>query len=193
MTNIIGVGGLLRSGKDSFADELVEYFGAIKLGMSDPLIDALVTVNPLIPIEDTAETLRLSELIERVGYVKAKEQPEVRSLLQRFGTEWGRKKVSEDFWVDLARERVLDASFAGGFPVVITGMRFPNELRMITGYDVKGETVWINRPGLVAGNHPSENSVTSNDFDVVIDNDGDLLDLETKALAFGEERGWFRV
>jgi hypothetical protein len=184
---IVGLGGLLRSGKDSFADELVDQFGAVKMGMSDPLIKALTTLDPLIPLEESTETIRLSELVERVGYVNAKKEPEVRALLQRFGTEVGREQFGKDFWVDIAASRVLDVAETGR-AVVITGIRFPNEVDMIGR--IGGESVWIERPGLVTAGHPSESSVHADDFDTVIHNDGDLLDLQDEAINFGDSRNW---
>lgn len=49
---LIGIGGKLGSGKDTAADFLVQEYGFIKLGMSDPLHAALMTQNPWIRVED---------------------------------------------------------------------------------------------------------------------------------------------
>lgn len=171
---LIGLGGLLRSGKDAVADHLTAAHGFVKIGMSDALHIALLTLDPMI---DTTGK-RYSTLIAEVGYVEAKTLPEVRSLLQRLGTEVGREMIGQNVWSDITAARV-DKLLAAGQPVVVTGIRYPNELQMIRA--LGGRTMWVARPGVEApagmAGHTSENSVAATDFEGVIDNSGTLDDL----------------
>lgn len=193
---LIGLGGRLRSGKDEVADRLVAEHGYVKIGMSDALHEAMLAIDPLIGFEEmvlvrkTSEGVqfrrdtpsRYSEVIERFGYVEAKKLPEVRRLLQQLGTEVGRNMVGENVWVNIMA-RKIDDHRAAGHPVVVTGIRFPNEVEMIR--ELGGTSVWIDRPGVEAPTegtaaHASENSVGADDFAVILDNSSTLEDLRLR-------------
>jgi hypothetical protein len=200
LTLVIGVGGLLTAGKDVFADRLVDKHGFIKLGMSDVLAESLYALDPVVGGRflgqtQTFEFMRYQELVDRVGYVEAKKNNEVRRLLQALGTEVGRKLLGENIWVDTARARILELA-AMGEDVVITGIRFPNELEMITNLGlpagpahahVDGTTVWVDRPGIEVGTHASEATLDQNDFEYVLHNTGTLQALETRSDALLDE------
>lgn len=187
---LIGIGGLLQHGKDTVADYLVEKHGWVKMGMSDPLNEALLTLNPWVKIDThiSHPILRMvqfspgfyayQEVYAVLGYVRAKEIPDVRAYLQRLGTEVGRNLLGENTWVNAA-ERQIEQHTADGSNVILTGVRFPNEVEMIRRQG--GELWWVERPSLVnadaSATHSSENSVTREDFDRVIFNDGTLIDL----------------
>jgi hypothetical protein len=187
MPLVILVGGRLTSGKDTFADHLVAAHGFVKLGMSDTLAEALYRLDPWIPILETPqgrELLRYQRIVDQVGYVQAKKNPEVRRLLQILGTEVGRQLLGQNIWVDAAKKKILELTSAGK-DVVITGIRFPNELRL--GYDLSNNhstpaaSVWVTRPSVEQGNstHASEGSVSADDFEYVLTNDKDLKSLYT--------------
>lgn len=178
---VIGLGGKLRSGKDAVADHLVAEYGFKKMGMSDALHEAMLAIDPWILGGDKYVAIRYSALCEEVGYVEAKKNPEVRRLLQNLGTEVGRNMIGENTWVNIMARKVDDYLYADQ-PVVVTGIRFPNELTMI--HQFAGHVVWIDRPseqadGAVA-QHASENGVSGSQFDRVIVNDGTLEDLYAK-------------
>lgn len=203
MSRIIGIGGKLASGKDAISDHLVDKHGWVKIGMSDALAEALYALDPWIvtiesPIDrkffrwwrswftkesafQEIDLIKYSALVDQVGYVKAKENSEVRRLLQMLGTEVGRKIIGDSTWTDIVVRRAKEAAkTAPG--VIITGIRYPNELDMITD-ELEGELWWVVRPSLQAGSnagHSSENSVFETDFDRTIRNDGTLEDLYTK-------------
>lgn len=56
-------------------------------------------------------------------------------LLQLLGTEWGRKNVSENIWIDITKSKIAKANDpAFGFPIhkklfIIGDCRFPNEIQ----------------------------------------------------------------
>jgi hypothetical protein len=185
MGKLIAFGGQLTAGKDAAADHLVRK-GWVKIGMSDVLHEALMTLNPIIgtqPVYDGVvatgeQTLRYKQHVTQYGYTEAKKHPEVRKLLQRFGTEVGRNMFGEDFWVGQIARRI-DTLMEGGKAVTITGIRYPNELDMIEDFD--GAAVWVTRPGLtVQSGHTSEGSLDPVQFQYELVNDGSLEDLGVK-------------
>ena len=134
MRPLILLGGRLASGKDTVADYLVESRGYVKLGMSDPLNEAMMKLNPWVGTQSDVYGMpggarRYRDILTQVGYVKAKEMfSEVRRLLQVFGTEVGRELFSDSVWVDIAKRRLKDALATGAPGAILTGVRFPNEL-----------------------------------------------------------------
>lgn len=192
---LIGLGGLKTSGKDTAADILVETLGFTKIGMSDPLHQFLLAQNPRIgmPFHEwdrltQAEREALADreidyalLTEVLGYDRAKAKVSAyREILQRTGTEAGRKVLGEGLWVEAARNKILDL-LREGTPVVVTGIRFRNEIDML-GY-LGGTSVWVHRPGLSSDGHESEDTLHQDDFDIVLDNDGTLERLKSRTLA----------
>lgn len=192
---LIGIGGRLRAGKDVVAEHLEREHGFVRMGMSDVLHEALLAIDPLIVTSEGVggiyEWCDYSQLVAEEGYVEAKKNPYVRAYLQRLGTEVGRNMIGEDTWVNIAGNRISD-HMREGRSVVITGIRYPNELRMILS--LGGRSVWIERPGLdsdaSASSHASENSVQADDFRTVLVNDGTIGDLRTRTDALlGQIRG----
>lgn len=210
--SIVGVGGLLTSGKDAFADYLVAQHGYTKLFMSEPLHDWLLTQNPWFRLDKPIECMEgwtfepgefhtYAEIVHQVGYTEAKEQTEVRRALQRIGTDCGRKMIDEQVWVQAMQRKVgallQQAEELGrGARVVITGIRYENELKMMQR--LGGETVWVERPSARAahaqrlkedsesatgavGKHSSELGLERKDFDSEIHNAGSLADLGRKS------------
>lgn len=197
---LLGLGGRLRSGKGTVANRLVGEHGFIKFGMSDPLLEHALTVDPWINVNAAPTNLggleartgvfvRLSALVDRVGYVEAKKNPEVHRFLQKSGVEGGRQFHGEDVWVNALAPKI-DLALANGYSVVVTGIRFPNELRMI--HQFAGLSMWVDRPAVdsdtPASGHASESSVAAEDFDRIITNDGTLEDLYAAVDSFMEER-----
>ena len=203
--SIVGVGGLLTSGKDAFADYLVTSWGYTKTFMSHPLHMWMQTENPWIKLDKPVPcmegwTLEPGEfhpynyIVHQVGYTEAKEQTEIRRALQRIGTECGRKLISENVWADAMEREIKQLLERGINHVVVTGIRYENELQMIQR--LGGETVWIERPSARASHeekirsaaasadtatHSSEVSLDVKRFDSVIENDGSLEQLFARA------------
>lgn len=176
-TIVIGLGGKLRSGKDTVADYLASQHDFVKIGMSDALREALYTLNPIISGGQFSPYERYRDIDDRAGYTEAKKIPEVRRLLQVLGTEVGRQIISENVWVDIVERRIAEYR-AQGRSVALTGVRFENEQSMIRR--IGGTLVWITRPGLDTAEahaaHASEQA-TGEDFDLTIANVGTLNDL----------------
>lgn len=177
---MIGLGGYSCSGKDAVADILVRDHGFHKTYMSKPLEQALLTLDPIVECRygtkaDSREVIKYSELHSEVGYEKSKKNFEVRRLLQVLGTEIGRKMFGKDCWVNLVFGEI-EEWLQDGQDVVVTGIRYHNELQATRDWD--GYSLWVDRPGVQAVNsHSSDNSLKMEEFSGVIDNSGDLDDL----------------
>lgn len=173
---IIGISGYARTGKDSVADILAGSFGFERLAFADKLRECVYALNPIIAHGKTwGSPLYLQPIIDIHGWDGVKSTPfgpEVRRLLQRFGTEVGRNILGQNVWVD-ATFAVTDITK----DYIITDCRFRNEAMGILR---KGGKMWrINRPGVGPVNdHISEVGLDDFSFDAVIDNDGDLTDLQ---------------
>lgn len=177
---IIGISGYARTGKDTIADILVEEYGFERLAFADKLRECVYALNPsligwYVPQLDAVKPQKyLQEVIDEYGWdgVKSTEYgPEVRRLLQRFGTEVGRNILGENIWVD-STFLVTDVTK----DYIITDCRFRNEAMGILR---QGGKMWrVNRPGVGPVNdHISEIGLDNFPVDTVIDNDGDLTDL----------------
>lgn len=184
--NLIALGGWLRSGKDAFADWLVEHHGWVKVGLADPILEHMLIVNPWIKVR-LREAFRLrirpgfhtaKRLYDRLGYVDAKSIDDFRAFMWRDGTDAGRNFIGRDVWVSVMARRVSER-LAAGEKLVITSVRYPNELDMVR--DQGALTLWVDRAGTTPGDHESDQSLTAADFDGLIDNDGTLDDLHDLA------------
>lgn len=175
---IIGLTGHMRSGKDSVAEVLAAQ-GFHRLAFADTLRSMALAVDPLVAISDIpdlqsathyAKVIRLSRLVELVGWEEAKRASDVRGFLQRLGTEGVRDHLGHDSWV-VALERKMDAQHN----YVITDVRFPNEAEAIKAW---GGQLWrIERPGFDGDNHASEIHVNALPVNLTIHNTGTLVDL----------------
>lgn len=163
---IVGVTGHAQHGKDTFAAVAVEQFGYTRMAFADNVRRALWALNPVVPRRTRYTTLRAvvgdgGELGYGPGWDRAKQDPHIRGLLQRMGTEAVRDIVHTDAWI-MALERHVFAAR----DVVIPDVRFPNEANAIRRWggvvirvvrvDDNGE-VFV-APG-VSHDHPSERSV----------------------------------
>jgi hypothetical protein len=167
---IIGLSGYARSGKDTVADHLVSTYDFAQYSFAASMKEAMYRLNPIVH-SDNIGTFRYQGLVDVYGLDKVKEEyPEVRRLLQVFGTEVGREMFGENFWVDLVLDNIKS------FHTVISDVRFVNEADAIKN---EGGVVWrVNRMGIgpVTG-HSSETALDNYNFDAIIDNNSDMLSL----------------
>jgi hypothetical protein len=167
---IIGLSGYARSGKDTAADRLVDKYNFTRYSFAAPMKEAMYILNPIVG-SDSISRFRYRNLVDTYGLDKSKDSyPEIRRLLQVFGTEVGRQMFGENFWVDIALNGIKEPN------AVITDVRFRNEADAIKK---AGGQVWrINRDGIgPVTDHPSEVDLDKYDFDYVINNDFSVSDL----------------
>jgi hypothetical protein len=163
---IIGLSGYAQSGKDTVAELLCLNYNFKRISFALPIRDAVFTLNPLL-----SDNSRVEDLVNEYGWEVAKANPEVRRLLQVFGTEVGRNLFGENFWIDQAFKRADEYE-----RVIFSDVRFPNEAHAI---EQKGGEVWrINRHNHAPVNHhKSEHAMDNFMFKHVIYNDGTLDEL----------------
>lgn len=167
---IIGLSGYAGSGKDEVAKVLVAN-GWTRLAFADAIRDAVMLLNPILESGH-----RVSHIVETLGWDVAKNySSELRRALQVMGTDIGRELMGPDVWVN----KVMAKAVYGNF--VITDVRFENEAQAIKE---QGGEIWrVNRPGKNPVNgHISEVAMDNYEFDLVINNDSDLVHLRALVL-----------
>jgi len=191
---IVGICGLIGSGKGTVADILTDQYGWTKISFADSLKDAVAAVFnwPRHLLEgDTADSRTWREQVDtwwsaRLGIADLTP----RWVLQQWGTEVCRYGFHDDIWVASMENKMQDQSRN----YVIPDTRFPNEIDMIARNH--GQTWWIRR-GLDpqwfsdwrnghdsvltrSDIHPSEYMWARSRFHAVIDNGGSLDQLQAK-------------
>jgi hypothetical protein len=190
VTNLFGISGYSRTGKDTFAAALVEGRGFQQRSFAEPLRQMLLAQDPFVRGE-----IRLSVLIKLIGWEEAKDfYPEVRRLLQALGTEAGRKILGESIWVDTAMREVDDQlnRFENEWMTfeaphfVFSDVRFHNEAEAIKARG--GIIIRLERDGVTALNgHATETAMDDWSFDYVVQNNGTVSDLRQRAFDIVEK------
>jgi hypothetical protein len=192
-SHLVGVMGKKRHGKDTFASRLVDVHGFTRVAFADPLKAAAEQLNPLVLVDfdnvgplraatsgveifHGGDTVRLKRLVDIVGWEAAKEVREVRRILQELGVSI-RDNVDPEAWVRAAF-RVVD-SIPG--PVVITDVRFPNEVAAVRR--ARGLLAYVENARIPdsGDSHVSENAVSRDDADRLIPNNGTIEELHLRA------------
>lgn len=126
---IIGITGLIGSGKDTIASHLVEKHGYERYSWATPLKDmtAILFGWDRDMLEGTTPDQRLQrEQRDEWWSEKLNENWTPRYALQLIGTEVMRDALHQDIWVLAGMKRIMSKQ-----NVVIPDTRFPNEIRAI--------------------------------------------------------------
>lgn len=184
---IIGLVGLIGSGKGTVADILVSDHDFKKLSFADALKDGVSAMFgwPRHLLEgDTAESREWREIPNEFWSRELGKEVTPRLVLQLVGTECMRDGFFDGIWISIVK-RKLEAYHNMNW--VIPDTRFPNEISMIhsLGGQVwrvkRGEDpAWFGADVKPDDVHPSEFEWTHEKFDQVIGNDGSLEELEKK-------------
>ena len=175
---IIGIAGYKGSGKDTAGSVLTEMFGFKKMSFAAPIKDLVANTFDLSRSMLDGTTPQARELREQ-------ELPQVfnktpRFLLQVIGTGF-RDLVHPDVWVKIVEEKYKSQSNH----VVITDVRFPNEVDMINNH---GFVIGVKRPGFNGDQHISERALDDVALPYIVNNDGDTADLKLKMFDFMKDR-----
>jgi hypothetical protein len=183
VVTLLGINGTIGQGKSQFWQSAVRLFPSYRvrqLKFAQPVYDGLYAMNPLVIFADgTIE--RLQYLVTRVGWEAAKEVPEVRRLLQTYGTEAGREIHGAYCWVKLFNDKLKLALWDQNLDkhqiIINDDLRFPEEFEPIYGNG--GVTVKLFGPNrrshtTEAAKHSSENRLPNEYFDYLLYNTGTL-------------------
>jgi hypothetical protein len=190
---IIGLVGLIGSGKDTAADYLVNFHGWRRDSFAAPLKDAVANVfgwDRELLEGRTKESREWRECADAWWSERLGREVTPRHTLQLWGTEVGRQAYHNDIWVASLENRIRQSQDN----VVITDCRFSNEIEAIqrAGGQVfrirRGEDpVWVGDAlaylefpaGKPPSNipHQSEWAWMASDIDATIYNDGNIQDL----------------
>tara|TARA_A100001035_G_scaffold47416_1_gene34102 strand:- start:2449 stop:3042 length:594 start_codon:yes stop_codon:yes gene_type:complete len=128
---IIGICGLIGSGKGTVADILVEQHNYEKLSFADKLKDGVSSVfgwNREMLEGDTDESRKWREEADKFWTEETGETITPRLILQLFGTDCMRNGFFDGIWVSLVKQELLKNKQKN---YVIPDVRFENEAKMI--------------------------------------------------------------
>ncbi len=161
LPQFVGLSGYARSGKDTVAAFLAAECGYRQIAFADRLRDFVLAIFPSV-----------AEVVNAVGgdWDKAKEDPEVRRMLQGVGVA-ARNHINPNVWVTAAL-----GSVSKDERIVVSDVRFINEADALAA---RGAALFrIERPGTKPiNNHVSETALDRYDgFHAVLVND-DTIDV----------------
>lgn len=201
---VIGLVGFIGSGKGTAGDILMRDCGYKKFAFADSLKDAVSSIFlwPRGLLEGDSEASRqFREQVDpwwskRLGY-----EVTPRLILQKFGTEACRNNIADNIWIAALEKRIQ-----GYQDVVITDVRFPNEIEFVRSAGGKiirikrgPEPEWYNdaifwnkmegeSPNLKntmkeRNIHPSEYKWVGEHLDTTIENEGTVDELKEKIIS----------
>jgi len=175
---LIGIVGLIGSGKDTVAQRLVEQHGYTRDSFAKSLKDAVASMfnwDREMLEGNTDSSRHWREQPDKFWSERFGKPITPRWVLQYFGTEVMRGQMYDGIWVDSCIGRYK------GQNTVISDTRFPNEVRQIRNHG--GKIVLVKRgqdpewfTNYVEGNilpkniHASEYAWAKEDFDFILDN-----------------------
>jgi hypothetical protein len=197
---IVGITGLIGSGKDTIADYLINFHGFKKLSYAQPLKDAVSAIFGWDREMLEGTTLSSRQWREEVDewWAKRLDIPHLtpRWVLQQWGTEVCRRNFHTDIWVASIENTLRKINDN----VVITDCRFPNELdaiknsggivvRVVRGenpdwYPYAEDYTLTQNPQSFAklldySVHASEYSSVGLKYDIILDNNGSIDELHS--------------
>jgi hypothetical protein len=194
---IIGFVGFIGSGKDTAADYLVNFHEFRRDSFANTLKDAVAAVFGWDRTLLEGRTKEAREWREQVDpwWAERLNMPNLtpRWVLQYWGTEVCRTGFHDDIWIASLENKMRKT----GDNIVISDVRFPNEIKAI--HNAGGKVIRVkrgpdpewygiaknaNKGGEIAqgllkdlGIHASETAWVGGDIDVVVSNDGTIDDL----------------
>jgi len=141
---IIGICGLIGSGKGTVADTLIAEHDFKKISFADALKDGVATIfnwDRKMLEGDTKNSRDWREKQDDFWSSETGKEITPRLVLQLFGTDCMREGFFDGVWVSLVKQKILNNPTQN---FVIPDVRFPNEINVIK--ELKGE-VWQVRRG----------------------------------------------
>jgi len=141
---IIGITGLISSGKGTVADILVNEHNFTKLSFADKLKDGVATIfgwDRAMLEGDITESRNWRETVDEFWTRETGREITPRLVLQEFGTDCMRNGFYDGVWVSLVKQEIINNPQNN---YIIPDVRFPNEIQIIKSLD--GE-IWNVRRG----------------------------------------------
>jgi hypothetical protein len=141
---IIGITGLISSGKGTVADILVNEHNFTKLSFADKLKDGIATIfgwDRSMLEGDSVESREWRETVDEFWTNETGREITPRLVLQEFGTDCMRNGFYDGVWVSLVKQEIINNPQNN---YIIPDVRFPNEIQIIKSLD--GE-IWNVRRG----------------------------------------------
>lgn len=169
---LIGLVGLIGSGKDTVANRLVSHHGFIQDSFAKSLKDAVSNIfgwSREMLEGDSKESRAWREQPDKFWSDKFGKPTTPRWVLQYFGTEVCRGNMLDSIWVDSCMARYA------GKNTVISDTRFVNEIKQIRAQGgkivlVKRTTMPNKQQMIDSGAHRSEWDWIGCDYDYVLEN-----------------------
>jgi hypothetical protein len=172
---IIGIAGYKGSGKDTAGSVLIDMFEFQKMSFAAPIKNLVASTFDLSRSMLDGTTPESRDLREQILPHVFNKTP--RFLLQVIGTGF-RDLIDKDVWVKIVEEKYKNSLSQH---VVITDVRFPNEVEMINNH---GFVIGIKRKGFNGDAHISERALDDVALPYIINNDGDMTDLKMQMFEF---------
>ena len=168
----IGIAGYKRSGKDTVCKLLIEELSKLSITAERrALADALKEEIAKFLSEEFCSKYSYTQYME---WMSGPNKEQYRLLMQWWGTEGRRMLIADDYWLQELEDH---ASYVKSAVLIVPDVRFKNEVNFIKKQ--KGLNVYVNRPGFVGENHPSEKDLDDfNGWDYYIYNDKAIEDLK---------------
>lgn len=143
---IIGIMGAAGAGKSTLANILVQEYGFQRESMASPLKAMLEAIG--VPDSGLYGSPADKEAPQDVLCGKSS-----RYAMQTLGTEWGRKLIGDDIWVNAMKIRINSVRPGN---IVIDDIRFKNEVDMVRGLGGIIVTVYRSAVDIKLVGHSSE-------------------------------------
>lgn len=167
---LVGLIGHKGSGKDTAAEVYGQY-GYTNLKFAEPLKDMLRVIFRAAGDDEATIERRIDGDLKEMPCAALRGKTP-RFAMQTLGTEWGRDTIGDDIWTNLLAMRAKAEDM-----VVVTDVRFPNEVETI--YGLGGRMIGVHRPDLDPDlSHPSEQFVFEFDPDYSHFNEGNRAEFQ---------------
>jgi hypothetical protein len=174
---IIGIAGYKGSGKDSLGEILTTTFGWRKMSFAQPIKNLVHNTfgidKAILSGTDGEREFRELPLPDWFNLSS-------RDMLQKVGMAF-RENLHKDIWVKILENQYNSCKEH----VVITDVRFPNEVEMINKH---GFVCCVKRPDFNGDAHESEHALDNHVFSYAFNNDGTKEALQAKFYNFLKDR-----
>ena len=161
---VILIGGKKGVGKSTLASGLLNHFESARIeNLADPLKKQVYDLNPWVFIKDSSTPdlipIKLKEFVDKVGWDVAKQELEVRQMLQNYGSVM-KKHHGWSFWVKKKYSAIKNTK--KGSHLIIPDFRYTYEASYVASIVGTNNIILI----YLSGNEDSEDTHSSESLTV---------------------------